>query len=285
VRRFLLALGVVLLLVVLVLAGFLIEAHVEVRGVAPPLPEPGEILSALAVPDAPVRLRYVNTATQDPIAHPAFLLEWADGRGLLIDAGMDRESAIEFGRLIEWALGSPPVEPHGSLPEQMGAAAGRIRAIAFTHLHTDHTAGILSLCQGREAPLLVFQTAFQVERVNYTTRPGLAHVEQASCAEPLRVAFAAGGHTPGSTIFFARVQDRIWVHAGDITNFRENLLLDRPKPWAYSYLITPEARGRLAQLRPWLAGLDQIDAWSVVVSHDHAALLQSGIEAWTPSAP
>jgi glyoxylase-like metal-dependent hydrolase (beta-lactamase superfamily II) len=128
----------------------------------------------------------------------------------------------------------------------------------------------------------------------------LAHVEQASCAEPLRlgggplhrfpgfpglVAFAAGGHTPGSTIFFARVQDRIWVHAGDITNFRENLLLDRPKPWAYSYLITPEARGRLAPLRPWLAGLDQIDAWSVVVSHDHAALLQSGIEAWTPSAP
>ena len=31
--------------------------------------------------------------------------------------------------------------------------------------------------------------------------------------------------------------------------------------------------------------LDALPAWSVVVSHDHAALLESGIEAWTASAP
>ena len=214
---------------------------------------------------------------------------------------MDRQSAIEFGRLIQRLRpDAPPAEPHGSLPEQMGDAARRIRAIAFTHLHRDHTAGILPLCEEREDPLRVFWTDYQAERVNVWTRQGREHVRQASCARPERldgsplhplpgfpgiVAFAAGGHTPGSTVFFARVGDTTWILSGDITNFRANLIDDVPKEWVYSYLLVPEARGRLATLRPWLRGLDARDGWSVVVSHDRAALLESGLEPWRPARP
>jgi glyoxylase-like metal-dependent hydrolase (beta-lactamase superfamily II) len=86
------------------------------------------------------------------------------------------------------------------------------------------------------------------------------------------VAVQAGGHTPGSSLFVARVGDTTWVFAGDVANFRSALLANEPKPAVYSLLITPEAPQVLERLRTGLAALDAAPDFSVVVSHDGGAL-------------
>ncbi len=300
-RRIFVGIGWVVLGLLAVLASVLAEAHWEMRGVTPDLPELPAIAGVAEATDGPVRVSYINTATQagpgpSAVAHPAFLLEWSDGRAFLIDVGMDREGAQAFGRPIEWLMGAEPMEPHGSVSEQLGSAAQQIRAIAFTHLHPDHTGGLAALCEVLGRPLPVFQTSWQADHENFSTSPGRGDIEAAGCARverleggsvyaipefPGLVAVAAGGHTPGSTMFLAEVRGTTWVLAGDVTNFMESLQQDRDKPRIYSLLVVPETTSRLRTLRHWLSALDARPGFTVVVSHDRDALAASGLPAWT----
>ena len=153
-----------LVIAFLVLIGVVLaEAHFEIRRVTPPLPDAAALQERVREAVGPIRLSYINTASQPgrgpfTIGHPAFLLEWADGRGFLIDTGMDREAAEAFGRLAERVFGSGPIQAHGSLVEQLGDRIARISGVAFTHLHADHTNGLLSLCAAGAGPLDLFQT-------------------------------------------------------------------------------------------------------------------------------
>jgi len=298
-RRVGLVLALVLVSLVLLASAFLVEAHIEIRGLDPELPNRAELSRALAVADAPSALHLLLTASQPgsdgSIAYPSFALEWADGRIFLIDTGMDREGARAFGRIMQRLLGSDPIEAYGSPAELLGEASGRVQGVAFTHLHNDHTGGLASLCAGRDRELLVFQTPWQADFGNYTVAPGREDLEAAVCAcrerltggpvfsvpgFPGLVAMQAGGHTPGSSVFAARVGDATWVFAGDVTNFRSALLANEPKPAAYSLLVTPEAPQVLERLRTWLAALDAAPDFSVVVSHDAGALKPSGVQPW-----
>ena len=173
-RTILKGLGWVLVCAVVLVAVILGEAHLEMRRVVPPLPEWSDLDALRQVGNGPSRVRYVNTASQAgsgpaTVAHPAFVLEWSDGRSFLIDAGMDREYALEFGRLGERHFDGEPIVPHGSVTEQLGPAAATVRGIAFTPLHSDHTNGVHGLCDALELPLSVFQTPWQADRENYTT--------------------------------------------------------------------------------------------------------------------
>jgi len=286
----------------LVLAVVLAEAHVEIRSIHPPLPDAAALLALTDVPDTPVRIAYLDTASQTgdapaTLAYPAFLLDWADGRRFVVDAGMERKQALAFGRFIELALGADPIVPHGSLSEQLGPEVRRIAGLGFTHLHNDHTGGLPGLCRALGRTLPVFQTPWQADLGNYSTRPGRAQLAAAECAQVERLparplaaipGFAGlavvpgAGHTPGSSVFAARVGERIWLLAGDVTNFRINLDEDRPKPWIYSLFVVPEARDRLAELRRWLRELDARPEFQVVVSHDLEALQRSGLPAYAP---
>lgn len=275
------------------------EAHWEIRHLEPELPSAEALAERLLTADGPTRVGYLNTATQEApgigvIAYPAFLLGWTDGRLFLIDTGMDRPGAEAFGRPFERLLGARPIEPHGSIAEQADLA--RVAGVGFTHLHNDHTGGLASLCTvvAREVP--VFQTPWQAELGNYTTRAGRRDLAEAACARPHTltdgplfgvpgfpglVAIEAGGHTPGSTLWAARVGERIWVFAGDVANERRALLDDRPKPAVYSLFVVPEAPRQLQRLRLWLADLDARPEFRVVVSHDRDALRESGPPPWT----
>lgn len=296
-RHIIIGAGLILALLICGAGAFLLEAHWEMRGIAPPVPEPATLEERTGVPDAPVHISYVNTATQRgpgpaSLGHPGFLLEWSDGRSFLIDVGMTPEQAVAFGRPMEWLLGAEPSEPHGSLSEQLGPAVERIEGIGFTHLHNDHTGGLAALCAALGRPVPVFQTPQQMELENHTTRPGHRDLEEAECALPVRLegdalfpvpgfpgllAQSAGGHTPGSTIYVARVGDTMWVLSGDVTNSMESLRLNRPKPRIYSLFIVPENLARLDVLRRWLADLNDRPGVEVVPSHDIDRIVESGI--------
>ena len=317
-RRWLLVLAALFALALGVLAVILVRAHREIRAIDPPLPSVAAVTRTDADGDLPVRLRWIDTASQamprsgvldpdldpDPAAgyvmsHPSFVLEWADGRLFLIDLGMDAESAAAFGRNLEWLGGAEPIAFHASAAERLGDAVARVRGLAFTHLHTDHTSGVAELCQARSEPLRLFQTRLQAERVNHTTRPGRAQLEAAGCLEtellegaalmavpgfPGLAVVAAGGHTPGSQIFVAHVRDgrelRTWVFTGDVVNHLDGVRLDLPKPRLYSLLVVPESTARLQRLRVWLRELAQTYGARILVSHDELALQASGIDAW-----
>lgn len=292
--------GVLVLAALLFALAVLGEAHWEMRGLVPTLPDAAAIASLTRAPDAPIRVGYVNTAAQHTagrgtIVHPAFVLEWSDGRLFVIDTGMERERALAFGQPFELLLGADPIEPLGSVGEQLGAAAQRVAGVAFTHLHSDHTGGLVSLCQEPERAPPVLQTPWQADLGNYMTRTGRNDIARSRCS-PVRlpggplhqvsgfpglVAIAAGGHTPGSSVYVAQVGGTNWVFSGDVTNSRQSLLENRPKQRVYSLLIVPEAPAQLELLRLWLAALDADPGFEVVVSHDGEALAASGLTAWS----
>ena len=317
-RRWLLVLAALFVVALAAMGVVLVSAHREIGAIDPPLPSAAAVTRADGESDLPVRLRWIDTASQalprravldpdldpDPAAryvmsHSAFVLEWSDGRVFLIDLGMDAESAAAFGRNLEWMGGAEPIAFHASTAQRLGDAVDRVRGVAFTHLHTDHTSGVAELCQARSAPLRLFQTRLQAERVNHTTRPGRAQLEAAGCLEPEILegaarmpvpgfpgvsVVAAGGHTPGSQIFVAHVRDgrrvRTWVLTGDVVNHLDAVRFDLPKPRLYSLLVVPESRDRLQKLRVWLRDLAQTHGASLVVSHDELAIQASGIEPW-----
>lgn len=314
-RALLIFVAVVFLVPLVALAVVLVPAHVQVRQIDPSLPETWALLEAVSVPDAPTRLRYVNSASQPTadgrkMGHPAFVLDWKDGRRFVIDVGMEPETALEFGEPLKTLLGAGEVEPHGSVAQQMGDEVTGIAGIAFTHLHHDHTQGIVTLCRAfrrtQELALPIYQTPYQFEQRNHTTDMGFAFIEEAlrlpdstGCGTPMRldkgpresihpipgfpglVAIPAGGHTPGSTLFLTRVGERFWLFSGDITNTRQELVENLGKSALYSLLIVPENTDRTELMRIWLRSLDAREDLVVVVSHDLVALEESGIEAWS----
>ena len=97
---------------VAIVAVLLLHAHVQIRGIDPELPSLEAVRAQADFAELPIRVSTWNTASQvtprkqvleasldpDPqapyvMSHAVFLLEWADGRALLVDAGMDREQA------------------------------------------------------------------------------------------------------------------------------------------------------------------------------------------------
>ena len=285
-RRLLGIVGIAIGLAVLGALGVLLEAHWQIRAIHPQLPERAAIDRALVGGDAPIRIRYVLTSEQkspdNRIGHPAFVIEWRDGRALAIDAGMDRAEAADFGKPFETVLGAQPALAYGSIAEQLGDRLGSVQAIAFTHLHVDHTGGAYSLCGGAPRELTIFETPLQAGRGNYMTRGGKEDLERVKCAKrvtleggpifalpgfPGVVAVAAGGHTPCSTIYFVKVDALTWVLVGDVAFSHRDIVDDRPKNALYSYLIVPESPDRLAELRAWLRDIETDPSYRIVVSH------------------
>lgn len=297
-RRIAIGIGVILALPLLVYAAVLAEAHLEMRRVAPTLPDVAAIQALRSAADRPVRLRYVNSGTQRQSGgrtgtYGGFLLEWTDGRAFAIDVGMTESGMQEFGDTLSSAMGAEAVATHGSVGAQLGARARRIEGVAFTHLHYDHTDGMSELCAVHGGTIPVFQTADQATRDNFGTSPGRNDLVRSGCARlerleggpllaipgfPGLAAWAVGGHTPGSTAFAASIGDTLWIFSGDVTNSIGNLLDDVPKPWVYSTLLIPEAPRRLAELRPWFAARHREPNTQVLVSHDLDAIRAAGVD-------
>ena len=314
-RRVLFVLGALVALAFIFVAGGLFWAGWAIRALDPEVPSLDAILTYDPAADLPVRISWLNTASQkmpraavldsgeDPtpdapytMSHAVFELEWSDGRIFLVDAGMDADSAVAFGRPLEILSGAEPIEPLGSMAEKLGLSVRRVAGIAFTHEHTDHTSGVAALCRMHEQPIRLFRNRLQVEESNYTTRPGLEQIAKAACLKPeivddgplLRVRgfpglsfFAAAGHTPGSQIFIAHVRGgdgvRTYVLTGDVVNQIDGVRRNIPKPRLYSLLVVPESPARLDKLRRLLAELERDHGVTLLVSHDLLSLEASGV--------
>ena len=285
--------GLLLLAACVVAAVGLARAHRAIAREGDPLPALDEVAALRSFRgDAPVELSRINTSSQalgdgGLLGHPSFVLGWRDGRILLIDLGMTRAGAAAFGVPLEWALNARPAVFHVSAASGLGAAARRVRGVVFTHLHTDHVEGVREMCAVVGGPLTVFMTPAQATRPNYTTRPGLRLLDEASCVRravlegaglrpladfPGVFVFHAGGHTPGSQIVFAVIDTqagrRAVVFSGDITNDIASIDGDVPKPWIYRNLIIPEAEQRQGELRRFLRALREKEGFALLVAHD-----------------
>ena len=129
-------LGAGLVLGLILAAIALVPPHLQVRSVEPALPDVTALRALLSVENGPVRLRYVNTSSQalpqGELGHTVFLVEWANGNLFMIDAGMDREAAIEFGRLMETALGAEEAISHGTIAALLGDLLATPNQIAYS---------------------------------------------------------------------------------------------------------------------------------------------------------
>ena len=289
------AIAIVLLLVFVGLCIRLIPAHLQVRAVNTPLPGAIDFLQ-LKRNDGPVNIYYINTSEQSlpasTLVHSVIVLEWSDGRLFLIDAGMRETQAEEFGGLMKLIMGAEEVEVHGAIGSMLGHHVAQVEGVGLTHLHIDHTEGIISLCEAVEKNPLLLQTNLQRDEHNFYTQEG-ADILADSCLTPAKIEgisilssdefpglgmVALGGHTPGSTLFAAWLQDQLYVFSGDITNSKSDLIEDNGKGWVYSNLIVPEDTARTAQLRRWLRTLAERPDTTIVVSHDLSDFERSGLQ-------
>ena len=329
--RFLLKIIGFLLVAGLVLgAALLAWGHIQIHRVNPALPSLDEILEPDRSSELPVRLTWINTASQgmprsgvldpelDPhpdaaytMSHPSFVVEWQDGRIFLIDMGMNAQEAIDFGLPAEIFLGADPTEPHVTTSTRLANDRTRVAGIGFTHMHVDHTGGVLDLCSdlgvlgmARER-IPVFQHHFQISRVNHTTRPAKRQLAEAKCTLqrslgsqdgllpipdfPGLFAIPAGGHTPGSTIYVVQIRTtpgesegryddiETWVITGDIVNHYQGVENGIRKPPLYSLLLVPESDDRLGKLRTFLKQLADEPGVQLLVNHDRNQIEATGL--------
>ncbi len=319
VRRLVRGLVVLVLLAVAAVAGLLLWTHWLVQREHAPLPLVADVIDLGKVQDLPIKVSVIETAHQpmprssvldpnrDPkpqapyvMTHPAFVVEWSDGRLLLIDTGLTRQGAIEFGDLIQRFGGAGPIEPLKTTAAALGDAAARVKGVVFTHLHIDHVDGLRELCPRVGHGVKVFMTAPQLDVWTFTTSEGMRVVEDAGCTERVRIGgqplltldgfpgvgvIAAGGHTPGSQIVAVAVQDpsgspKLYLFAGDTTNAIDGVREDISKPLLYRMVMVPEDDDRLGELRRYLHAFEKDYGFTVVVSHDGGHLKDVGLPAW-----
>lgn len=309
-----------LALLVLGVGWVLGSAHVGIRRVRPPLPSVQAVQAKVAsATEAPVRLQWIDTSSQDVprsgvlgsadphperryrLSHSSFVLEWPDGRILLVDTGMTREQAASFGGIAEW-VGAGPIEVHTTVAETLGERQRDVAGVVFTHLHVDHVDGVTELCRNRSSSrIAVFMTPEQAGGGNFTTNSVRATVDSLDCLNkvvlerggiaevagfPGVYVVAAGGHTPGTQIVVAAIDRREGRHlvafSGDVVNSIDGIEYDVGKPLLYRMLVVPEADDRLGELRRFLRSLRDRSGFELLVSHDELALRLSSIPEYEP---
>ena len=282
-------------LALVALAVLLVPPHLQTRGIEPPLPTAHALRALADVENGPVSIQYLVNATQPAagrnLSHTSIVIEWANGNLFIIDAGMTETAAADFAELIKTIGGGGDATFVGTIADQLGGDLSRVAGVGFTHLHIDHTQGLGTLCDARGTGAALLQTNLQRDQHNFNTTEG-AEIVASSCLAPTPLTgetiltsdkfpglglVAIGGHTPGSTLFAAYVNNHLWLFSGDTTNSMLNLRSDTGKGFLYSNIFVPENTNRTGQLRVLLRDLDAEDDIDVVVSHDLEALVATGM--------
>lgn len=246
----------------------------------------------LVIEQAAIDKKAIDEAMVD-MSFPVFVATWEDGRQFVIDSGFSAAEAIEFGRRSELA-GSMPLEFHGLAADQLDL--DKVKGIGFTHLHSDHTKGISAFCQPNSDFTLV-QTREQYSWHNYLTSDSAAMINELGCGVQLILddglllkgvrdfpglyIVLVGGHTLGSQLFVLHINEGsnvgTYIIAGDMANHFDGIKYNVSKPPAYSRWLVPENLDQLYKVRSWLKEMDQDPNITVLLSHDQAHLMESGL--------
>ncbi len=280
--------GILLVLAILGIIAYLLPAHIQVRSVQPDFPSEAELQALTRIPDGPVNIRYINTSSQKTaqgiLSHTAFIVDWADGKRFLIDTGMDAETAIEFGKVLESFVDAEPAVPHGNIAELLGDDIQQTSGLGYTHLHIDHVQGTKPFCAVRGPGVTLYQSHWQRDLQNSNTVDSAAIIEDSCLSRtvvdsnglseidefPGLALVGIGGHTPGSTLWVVPVNGTLWLISGDISNTKADLTNNHGKGFLYSYILVPEDTGRTQDMRLWLSTLDAQQNIKVIVPHDIA---------------
>jgi len=284
-------------LALVALAILLVPPHLQTRGIEPPLPTAQTLRALQDMENGPVSIRYLINASQPALglklSHTSIVIEWTDGNLFVIDAGMTETAAADFADLIKTMGGGGEATFVGTIADQLGDDLSRVAGMGFTHLHIDHTQGLGTLCEARGTGAALLQTDWQRDQHNFNTTEG-AEIVANSCLEAAPLTgetlltsdkfpglglVGIGGHTPGSTLFAAYVNNHLWLFSGDTTNSMLNLRSNTGKGFLYSNIFVPENTNRTGELRLLLRDLDAENDIDVVVSHDLEALVATGMPA------
>jgi glyoxylase-like metal-dependent hydrolase (beta-lactamase superfamily II) len=293
-----------LLATVVVIAGWgafkLVPPHIQIRALEISLPTLNQVRHLRAgTTNYPQSLSFVATAQQSSskgtVGHVGILIRWSDNRVLLIDTGMDRDTAVAHGEPMETVNDAEPMTTFGPIEEQLGHSVNDIKGIVFTHLHRDHADGVAGICAAMNFPSPIIQTVAQSKQHNYLTDGGQQLINQSVCDKsvigngsliPLKdfpgvYTMSAGGHTPGSTNYVVLTNEHYWVFSGDLTNTIADIRNNNGKNWVFSYLFVPEDTALLEDWRLWLKAADDETDMTVVPAHDIDYLRTLGLEELT----
>ena len=203
-RRILIVLGALVVLAVAFVAGGLFLAGRAIRALDPELPSLDAILAYDPAADLPVRISWLNTASQkmprsavldsgqDPTPDAPYTMGHVAvrarvvGRAHLPDRrGHGRRGRDRLRRAARDALRRGP-DPCRSARwrRSSGSRSGASRA-SRSRTSTPTTPPASPLCVAcTTQPIRLIQNRLQVEESNYTTRPGLAQLADATCLEP-----------------------------------------------------------------------------------------------------
>ncbi|MCP4501187.1 MAG: MBL fold metallo-hydrolase [Deltaproteobacteria bacterium] len=206
-------------------------------------------------------LEGADPGTPHVLSYPSFVLRWPANenyaeRLVLIDAGFDEDTALEFGAALQqlvWA--AKPMEFKTSLADGLKGDADKVELVLFTHMHHDHIIGLKTLCDNgdgddggsssKNAPgksprrIIGFLSESQAELAgeNANTEKGLIALREMSCVDSIRAEYEDGkftavddkrfpglyvmrtaGHTPGTQVVLARTTQGWMLFIGDVVN-------------------------------------------------------------------
>jgi len=189
-------------------------------------------------PDAPV----LEKTMLVPV--PVYYLSYSDGRGVLVDSGLD--SALTMGKLthVKGLLKSfiiPPVEKRNSrtAADYLEAESLPLDTLLLTHMHFDHTGGLADLSgdfrvlSGKgekpiEVPALFRATHMdkldQLEEIDYSQAGPMYPFDHVVdlYGDGSIFALSTPGHTSGHSSYLVNSRDGVYLIAGDELNIREN---------------------------------------------------------------
>ena len=212
------------------------------------------------------------------MVHPFFRVRYPDGRFVMIDTGMNAETAATMG-----GEGSFIQSGFDALITAMSDAW----KIVITHEHADHIGGVgahpnpLQLADSLVLSRAQAESAYWLDEAAFP--PALLEriepldYQGAAAVAPGVVLKAARGHTPGSQMVFVSLADgRDFLFVGDVAWCREAIIELKYRPRITTMLLSEERERVLAQFRALHELVAQGEV-TMVVSHEPGDRAAAGI--------
>ena len=223
-------------------------------------------------------LRVGGSLARRPLPVYPLVLEWANGRSMLVEPATDADCSQ--GRL-------PLSDFDPAAYDRMQAAMRKAFAIVATHEHFDHLCGLTRSPYFDELVDKAVMTPSQLDSHVYMTsvtdrvRQAVTPTEVDTMAKlaPGVVLIEAAGHTPGSVWIYVRQASGVeWLLVGDTVWTAESITHGKAKPFVIA-LGGEDPFQHAAQVRTLMTLSEDHPDLRILVSHDDEQwqnALQSG---------